>query len=49
MKVPFIDLHRTFDHRSSEYEEAMLDALRSGYYVLGDSDYCGPIATAFHA
>lgn len=36
MKVPFIDLHRTFDHRSSEYEEAMLDALRSGYYVLGD-------------
>ena len=36
MKVPFIDLHRAFDLRSPEYEEAVVDALRSGYYVLGD-------------
>lgn len=35
MQVPFVELKRVFELHQSEYEEAMLRALRSGWYILG--------------
>ncbi len=35
MKVEFSDLKRQYDRYASEYEEAALRALRSGWYILG--------------
>lgn len=34
-QVPFIDLKRVFELHQQEYEEAVLRALRSGWFVLG--------------
>lgn len=36
MNIPFNDLKRAFDRRQAAYEAALVDALRSGYYVLGN-------------
>ena len=36
MNIPFNDLKRAFDRRQAAYEAALADALRSGYYVLGN-------------
>ena len=36
MNIPFNDLKRAFDKRQVSYETALVDALRSGYYVLGE-------------
>ena len=35
MPVPFTDLKRTFEVYQDEYEDAVLRALRSGWYILG--------------
>jgi len=35
MKVPFSVLSRQFERYQSEYEEAALRVLRSGWYILG--------------
>lgn len=36
MNIPFNDLKRAFDKRQVSYEAALVDALCSGYYVLGE-------------
>lgn len=36
MDVPFTSLKRSFQTHQSEYEEAALRALRSGWYILGE-------------
>ena len=36
MRVPFVSLKRVFELYKEEYEEAMMRALRSGWYILGE-------------